>query len=853
MGLLRRSFDEFFVLKLFLVSCFVCGTYCTNDGNQAADDSFRQRTPMELLRASVQFLSSKSQADERLKQAMREIQAEVFQTSYLQLCKDVLDSGVLEDLSEGRSLREDSEKMAAPPSQEFYQNPVDVDDYAADDNTTTTTAPAYNLTTTDDNNSTTGTYTTTNVTTDASTPVTTTSLSNVTTAPEPIPTPNPTCVNHTTQMLMAAIEKQPWALQMVDADGKPGPNLKALQFFWVGDYEECTTARDNISETEILFKGRYCTAVFPFQPFDTRPLMPALPPTGIRVGLCVPDSCSGTDVTLMINKVLVSLNSSYRVGLTTCQAETVDYDAKAIVSLFICSVFLLLMSVGTVFDLLAVQWPAWREKTRREAEGDSTAVVGDGYSMIGNPVTERPAAVVENGEREPLLGAKKARMDSEGLKIGTMGRVLLAFSVYTNGKKILHASHSPGSITCIHGIRFISMTWVILGHTFVFSLTTAENYLTYMTENLGHWTFQAIIGAPASVDTFFSLSGLLVAYLILKEMEKRNGKVQWFLFYFHRFWRLTPPYAFVMMMLITLFRYFGKGPIWPQGGTEINYCEDTWWTNLLYINNFVRVKEMCISWSWYLANDMQFYVVSPLLFVPLFFWRRVGVALAFLWLLATLLTAGLISRLNDFPPSVSLASKTNPMESADYFYDFYIKPYCRFGPYVVGMLTGYALFVTKGQVKMPLAVSLSGWAVATASALAVVYGLYGEANHDPLTADESALYNSASHTVWGVCVCWVIFACATGHGGPVNTFLSWNAFIPVSRLTYTAYLVHPIVMNLYHLGAPSAFYMSNFHCTILFLGFTVAAFGAAFLLSLAFEAPMMALEKVLLPKPAAKH
>ena len=30
--------------------------------------------------------------------------------------------------------------------------------------------------------------------------------------------------------------------------------------------------------------------------------------------------------------------------------------------------------------------------------------------------------------------------------------------------------------------------------------------------------------------------------------------------------------------------------------------------------------------------------------------------------------------------------------------------------------------------------------------------------------------------------------------GPVNSFLSWKAFIPLSRLTYCAYLIHPLVI-----------------------------------------------------------
>jgi len=47
-----------------------------------------------------------------------------------------------------------------------------------------------------------------------------------------------------------------------------------------------------------------------------------------------------------------------------------------------------------------------------------------------------------------------------------------------------------------------------------------------------------------------------------------------------------------MMVYIPLFKHWGDGPIWPQGGVEINECNATWWTNLLYINNVVKTDKM---------------------------------------------------------------------------------------------------------------------------------------------------------------------------------------------------------------------------------------------------------------------
>lgn len=61
--------------------------------------------------------------------------------------------------------------------------------------------------------------------------------------------------------------------------------------------------------------------------------------------------------------------------------------------------------------------------------------------------------------------------------------------------------------------------------------------------------------------------------------------------------------------------------------------------------------------------------------------------------------------------------------------------------------------------------NLLGWAMATAVALAVVYGLHDATRGNPLTADSSAAYNALHGTAWAVSVCWVIFACSNGYGG----------------------------------------------------------------------------------------
>ena len=51
----------------------------------------------------------------------------------------------------------------------------------------------------------------------------------------------------------------------------------------------------------------------------------------------------------------------------------------------------------------------------------------------------------------------------------------------------------------------------------------------------------------------------------------------------------------------------------------IHQCDQHYWKNLLYINNFrpSKIEDSCMSWTWYLANDLQFSFLAPV-FVTLY-------------------------------------------------------------------------------------------------------------------------------------------------------------------------------------------------------------------------------------------
>ena len=71
------------------------------------------------------------------------------------------------------------------------------------------------------------------------------------------------------------------------------------------------------------------------------------------------------------------------------------------------------------------------------------------------------------------------------------------------------------------------------------TITFTDNLMFIARYFMKHWEFQAIGNATYSVDSFFFLSGLLVAYLGLRTMSKTGGRMNVPLMYLFRYLRFV--------------------------------------------------------------------------------------------------------------------------------------------------------------------------------------------------------------------------------------------------------------------------------------------------------------------------
>ncbi|VDM55387.1 unnamed protein product [Angiostrongylus costaricensis] len=131
--------------------------------------------------------------------------------------------------------------------------------------------------------------------------------------------------------------------------------------------------------------------------------------------------------------------------------------------------------------------------------------------------------------------------NSCNIKTSTVMSAFLAFSFYSNGAILLDVRPpKEGILRSLASIRFISMTWVAAGHTIgTASLSEALLPMLSLWNPLLSTTFT---NAFLSVDTFFLLSGILVAYLFFKSRPASGfvkNPMTWTLYYVHRYLRLV--------------------------------------------------------------------------------------------------------------------------------------------------------------------------------------------------------------------------------------------------------------------------------------------------------------------------
>jgi len=449
--------------------------------------------------------------------------------------------------------------------------------------------------------------------------------------------------------------------------------------------------------------------------------------------------------------------------------------------------------------------------------------------------------------------------------------VIHGFSLYNNLQKLFDSKPSSDNLGCINGIRFISMTWVVVGHVFQnFTMLNGIGFLSnvlYIFSPDGPATTPAsaaIWNADSSVDSFFLIGAILLSFLTLKQLDKnKTGSMvasfkMWIMFYIHRYLRISGLFAMIIGLHATLLQHLlNYGPQGHLMDYTSQACRDDWWVNLLYISNFnVKGEEdyygpKCLPHTWYLNVDMQLFIFTPFVIYPLWKYPIIGSVI------------GIVITIIGTVIPLAIVWAENPWEGgwSGVFEDFYIKPWNRIQPYIIGILVGFFLFKTKDNKTLPInfIINLICWIVAALVAIACIYGIqeYSPTSEKIASHYQYILYVGFSRLAWALAISWVIVACVRQKGGPVNEFLSWSGFVPGARISYAMYLAHWTVVSWYNsVQRNNVTYSTELYIYYCLANVFMTA-GVSLALVLCFEMPILHLEKLLfgifglsaMPKP----
>uniref|UniRef100_A0A2L2YGK5 Nose resistant to fluoxetine protein 6 n=1 Tax=Parasteatoda tepidariorum TaxID=114398 RepID=A0A2L2YGK5_PARTP len=609
---------------------------------------------------------------------------------------------------------------------------------------------------------------------------------------------NSKCMQGLLMLMKGVMDIKDWAVKMVDAIGKPSAGILEGTATALGDYDEClsiTVPRrmrpipvPPYKPHQIAFHGKYCVvqihlpdairkAAMAYQAGNRshselansktflRNLVKIAPRADVaelRLGVCIPSVCDTKDLQTIVNEI----SAMVRFSATALRCETDEprpIKLEQVAVLCAIGFLVLLVMAGTSLEIL-----------HRFRTGETM---------------------------------NDAMLQNESF----FAKFFLAFSVGKNTRKLfsLEPSDTP-MISSIRGIKVVSACLYIVVWTYAtpndfhfFKYRSAFQFFKFFEE----WWFTIFANASAGVDSLFFIAGLQVTYRLWWKSQNRNININIPKFILKWYIRFTLSQVIVIGLLMCL-PLLGYGPIWGDVvAPVIENCKQRWWMNILAINNFFSSDITCLPHTWLICCMMHLFIVAPVIFLILNKSTPIGIFVNVMLILGSGAAIAIVTLMNEFPPA-----------PAFYFLSFiniktvweklFIQAYDHVGSFCIGILLGF-FFNKYEKVQLKKKLVVFGWCSAIICNLAVMCGLYGYRHGEPMEITLSAIYAAVHRVVWSVGIAWIVFACAYGYGGFVNSILSWKLFIPFERLANLIYLLHPLILFLHEGQLRERMYMAH--------------------------------------------
>jgi peptidoglycan/LPS O-acetylase OafA/YrhL len=320
----------------------------------------------------------------------------------------------------------------------------------------------------------------------------------------------------------------------------------------------------------------------------------------------------------------------------------------------------------------------------------------------------------------------------------------------------------PGAIPELDGVRAIAILLVLGRHASRPFDRPDQAFL-----QIGSWPAGSLlINGWTGVDLFFVLSGLLITHHILRRFAGGFDRRKVGRYLAKRALRIVPAYyGFLAVVVLGLLPFYR--PAGPGLGRRTLY-------HLLFLQDYLGSDIVVAFWS--LGVEEKFYLLAPLLIVPIAAWRapRRYLLLLFLFLLpiplryATFLAAG------------------GPIDYGRYFTELRSPFHVSFD----GLVAGCAIaFVVRSGPTRAWLESRARWLLGLGLGATLLL-LAAAPLVERVSPLEGALVGTLVSLAFGLSVLGLL-----GRQGPLNRWLSARWMLFFSKISYSLYLVHMVFMD----------------------------------------------------------
>jgi peptidoglycan/LPS O-acetylase OafA/YrhL len=574
--------------------------------------------------------------------------------------------------------------------------------------------------------------------------------------------------------------------------------------------------------------------------------------------VCVPLDCTALDLMSDDFVATLQLVSEFSIASDPTAVEYVRLNANV-------KELNTFLNTGWTCGEYVVPWHWWESGVYLAVTGALVVL-----TLLGTFRRTRPPLVLHTDDEEekkdgtsPTLSTTTTNPASQNIHDGHHPSILRHWNTNANLAKLFHRRPATASLD---GLRVASILWIILGHSMAIQSSSGGGYSNpadflpphgLTTQFMG----QLLFSSRFAVDTFLLISGYLVVQVLtrLPRGTVYNSRFEFFYRYVMtlpklltgRLLRILPLYVMLLGVWVCVAPHLGGGPFWHQWDALLQPCRDYGWTNLLFVNNFFPLDlantQTCFYHSWYLAVDVQLFVLAPLLVYLYQQHPKVGKATT----LALMGTSMAVTCYLAYTRKWSL-NTFDGAAVARFDVEGYAKPHVRAQSYLAGMGVALHLHSNPAYAGVGRYVSANVRMVLAMATLLVVafVTVTGAYSRRPCRYEEwpgvcgsswspmgTFLYTGTSRALWSIAMAVIMTECLQGRGGWVGHFLSLPFWTPLSHLTFCVYLVHPIVIFVWQLGGrqKEAFRLLDFG--MKYVAVTTVSFGFALVFCMMVEFP----------------